>query len=72
MSQNIGSLTRRLSEKRRERRSNELRGMISGPREVRDGVGEVYQREGFREAFMRPRGLRGEEEGEVVYPGQAY
>lgn len=67
VSQNIGTLTRRLSERRREKRSNELRGKISGPREVRDGVGEVYHREGFREAFMRPRGLR-----EDVYPGQAY
>ncbi|ROV96841.1 hypothetical protein VMCG_07854 [Cytospora schulzeri] len=69
VSQNIGTLTRRLSEKRREKRSNELRGKISGPREVRDGVGEVYQREGFREAFMRPRGLGVRED---VYPGQAY
>lgn len=50
MSQNIGSLTRRLSEKRREKRSNELRQKISGPREFRDGLGE-----GFRDAFTRPR-----------------
>ena len=40
----IGALPRRLSERRRERRTEELRGMISGPREVRDGVGEVVRR----------------------------
>lgn len=65
VSQNIGTLTRRLSEKRRERRSNELRGKISGPREVRDTVGDVIHREGFREAFLRPRGA-GAREGAVV------
>lgn len=40
----IGALPRRLSERRRERRTEELRGMISGPREVRDGVGDVIRR----------------------------
>ncbi|KUI74144.1 hypothetical protein VM1G_09887 [Cytospora mali] len=64
VSQNIGTLTRRLSEKRREKRSNELRQKISGPREVRDGVGDVIRREGFREAFTRPRRMRDD-----VYPG---
>lgn len=37
------SLTTKWSEKRREKRSQELRQMISGPREVRDGVGEVIR-----------------------------
>ncbi|KAK4178348.1 hypothetical protein QBC36DRAFT_309283 [Triangularia setosa] len=38
------NLARRLSEKRREKRTQELRKMISGPREVRDGVGDVIRR----------------------------
>lgn len=51
VSQNIGTLTRRLSEKRREKRSSELRQKISGPQEVRDGDGDVIRREAFRDAF---------------------
>ncbi len=35
------NIPRRLSKRRRERRTQALRGMISAPREVRDGVGEV-------------------------------
>ena len=38
------NIPRRLSERRRERRTQALRGMISAPREVRDGVGEVLAR----------------------------
>jgi hypothetical protein len=37
-------LPRRLSERRREKRTQELRQKISRPREVRDGVGEVIRR----------------------------
>ncbi|EAQ92392.1 hypothetical protein CHGG_00627 [Chaetomium globosum CBS 148.51] len=40
---------RRLSERRREKRTQELRGKISGPREVRDGVGEVIRRNSWRD-----------------------
>jgi hypothetical protein len=40
----LQTLPRRLSERRRERRNQELRQMISGPREVRDGVGDVIKR----------------------------
>jgi hypothetical protein len=40
----LQGLPRRLSEKRREKRTQELRAQISGPREVRDGVGEVIRR----------------------------
>ncbi|KAG7288600.1 hypothetical protein NEMBOFW57_004954 [Staphylotrichum longicolle] len=39
------NLPRRLSERRREKRTQELRGMISAPREVRDGVGDVIRRD---------------------------
>lgn len=55
MSQNLGALTRRLSDKRREKRSNELRKKISGPREVRDGVVDVIRQDGYRSAFSQPR-----------------
>ncbi|KAM0333142.1 hypothetical protein ACHAQA_001801 [Verticillium albo-atrum] len=39
----LQGLPRRLSERRRERRTQELRQKISGPREVRDGVGDVVR-----------------------------
>ena len=50
---NPHAISRRLSERRREKRSNELRQMISGPREVRDGVGEVVRRTSYRDAFTQ-------------------
>ncbi|KAL2264753.1 hypothetical protein VTJ83DRAFT_7263 [Remersonia thermophila] len=37
------NLPRRVSERRRERRTQELRGKISGPKEVRDGVRDVVR-----------------------------
>ncbi|KAK4153903.1 hypothetical protein C8A00DRAFT_14920 [Chaetomidium leptoderma] len=40
---------RRLSERRREKRTQALRGKISGPREVRDGVGDVIRRNSWRD-----------------------
>ncbi|KAK8050517.1 hypothetical protein PG994_012247 [Apiospora phragmitis] len=42
------ALGRRLSERKRQKRSQELRSKISGPREVRDGVGEVIKRNSYR------------------------
>lgn len=45
------NIPRRMSEKRREKRNQELRRMISAPREVRDGVGDVIRRGGVREGF---------------------
>ncbi|PNY29868.1 Uncharacterized protein TCAP_00218 [Tolypocladium capitatum] len=44
----IQDLPRRLSERRREKRTQELRQMISGPTEVRDGVEEVIKPMGAR------------------------
>lgn len=41
------ALGRRLSERKRQKRSQELRSKISGPREVRDGVGEVIKRNSY-------------------------
>ncbi len=46
------TIPRRLSERRREKRSNELRQMISAPREVRDGVGDVIRRTSYRDAMQ--------------------
>ncbi|KAK4038020.1 hypothetical protein C8A01DRAFT_17838 [Parachaetomium inaequale] len=43
------NIPRRLSERRRVKRTQELRGMISGPREVRDGVGDVIRRNSWRD-----------------------
>lgn len=43
----LQGLGRRLSEHRRQKRSDALRGKISGPREVRDGVGEVIKRKSY-------------------------
>jgi len=45
------NLPRRMSERRREKRNQELRRMISGPREVRDGVGDVIRRPSYRETY---------------------
>ncbi|OAQ61916.1 hypothetical protein VFPPC_07368 [Pochonia chlamydosporia 170] len=39
----LPNLSRMWSERRREKRTQELRQMISGPREVRDGVGDVIR-----------------------------
>ncbi|CAM1500716.1 Fc.00g098780.m01.CDS01 [Cosmosporella sp. VM-42] len=47
----IQNIPRRISEKRREKRSQELRQKISGPREVRDGVGEVVRSSSFRDQY---------------------
>lgn len=44
----LQGLGRRLSEHRRQKRSDALRGKISGPREVRDGVGDVIKRKSYR------------------------
>ncbi|KAI3322473.1 hypothetical protein HD806DRAFT_536313 [Xylariaceae sp. AK1471] len=42
------NLQRRLSEHRRQKRTEALRQKISGPREVRDGVGEVIKRNSYK------------------------
>ncbi|KAI1344830.1 hypothetical protein F5Y15DRAFT_6761 [Xylariaceae sp. FL0016] len=42
------NLKRRLSEHRRQKRTEALRRTISGPREVRDGVGEVIKRNSYK------------------------
>jgi len=50
----IGNLSRRFSERRREKRSEVLRRKISGPREVRDGVGDVIRRRSFKGFHDQP------------------
>ncbi|KAM0420845.1 hypothetical protein ACHAPT_011375 [Fusarium lateritium] len=47
----IHNLPRKISEKRREKRSRELRQKISGPKEVRDGVGEVIRSSAARDHY---------------------
>lgn len=44
----LHGLQRRLSEHRRQKRTEALRQKISGPREVRDGVGEVIKRNSYK------------------------
>ncbi|KAI1274534.1 hypothetical protein F5Y07DRAFT_210185 [Xylaria sp. FL0933] len=54
------NLQRRLSEHRRQKRTEALRQKISGPREVRDGVGEVIKRKSYNgpsyQSNLRTRG----------------
>lgn len=45
----MSTLPRILQERRRAKRAQELRKMISGPRDVRDGVREVIESKGARE-----------------------
>ncbi|ORY65421.1 uncharacterized protein BCR38DRAFT_341330 [Pseudomassariella vexata] len=49
----LQNLQRRLSEHRRQKRTDALRGKISGPREVRDGVGEVIKRKSYKGQVIR-------------------
>lgn len=59
LTQSVHDIPRKISEKRREKRSNELRQKISGPRDFRDGVDDVIRRDGLRGTFQhqqhRPR-----------------
>ncbi|KAK3196175.1 hypothetical protein K4F52_000554 [Lecanicillium sp. MT-2017a] len=48
--ENLPNIPQLLNERRREKRTQELRQMISGPTEVRDGVGEVIRRRGIQAA----------------------
>ncbi|KAH7148599.1 hypothetical protein EDB81DRAFT_688564 [Dactylonectria macrodidyma] len=52
----IQNIPRKISEKRREKRTRELRQKISGPREVRDGVGEVIRSSTFRDQHHAANG----------------
>ncbi|ENH62475.1 hypothetical protein FOC1_g10012708 [Fusarium oxysporum f. sp. cubense race 1] len=47
----LQNLPRKFSERRREKRSQELRKKISGPKEVRDGVGEVIRSSAARDHY---------------------
>lgn len=55
LTQSLPGIPRRLSEKRREKRSNELRQKISGPQAVRDGVGDIIRHDTSREVFHQPQ-----------------
>ncbi|KAK4121016.1 hypothetical protein N657DRAFT_578638 [Parathielavia appendiculata] len=62
------NISRRLSERRRVKRTQELRGMISAPREVRDGVGDVIRRNSWRD---RGRGMDADADAAYVNEQQA-
>uniref|UniRef100_L2G401 Uncharacterized protein n=1 Tax=Colletotrichum fructicola (strain Nara gc5) TaxID=1213859 RepID=L2G401_COLFN len=49
----LQNIPRQLNERKREKRTQELRQKISGPREVRDGVGEVIRRNTYREMHQQ-------------------
>ncbi|KAF9882013.1 hypothetical protein CkaCkLH20_00049 [Colletotrichum karsti] len=49
----LQNIPRQLNERKREKRTQELRQKISGPREVRDGVGDVIRRNTYREAHQQ-------------------
>jgi hypothetical protein len=51
----LHNLPRRISERQREKRSQELRQKISAPREVRDGVGDVIRRNSYRDILKQAR-----------------
>ena len=64
----LNNLQRRLSEHRRLKRTQELRQKISGPREVRDGVGEVIKRNSYKGPSYQSAGplVRASTDGVVV------
>ncbi|KAF6826943.1 hypothetical protein CMUS01_09218 [Colletotrichum musicola] len=49
----LQNIPRQFNERKREKRTQELRQKISGPREVRDGVGDVIRRNTYRDAYHR-------------------
>ncbi|KAJ4417242.1 hypothetical protein N0V82_006275 [Gnomoniopsis sp. IMI 355080] len=51
LTQGMQGLSRRVSEKRREKRSDELRKKISAPKDCRDGVEKVIRSGGLREDY---------------------
>lgn len=55
LTQGLQGLSRRVSERRREKRSDELRQKISAPRDCRDGVEDMIRRDGLREDYRAPK-----------------
>ncbi|KAK2019324.1 hypothetical protein LZ32DRAFT_520087 [Colletotrichum eremochloae] len=49
----LQNLPRQMNERKREKRTQELRQKISGPREVRDGVGDVIRRSTYRDSYQQ-------------------
>ncbi|KAK1982391.1 hypothetical protein LZ30DRAFT_45239 [Colletotrichum cereale] len=49
----LQNLPRQMNERKREKRTQELRQKISGPREVRDGVGDVIRRNTYRDSHQQ-------------------
>lgn len=55
LTQGMQGLSRRVSERRREKRSDELRKKISAPQDCRDGVENMSRSGGLREDYMTAR-----------------
>ncbi|GKT50330.1 uncharacterized protein ColSpa_10511 [Colletotrichum spaethianum] len=49
----LQNLPRQINERKREKRTQELRQKISGPREVRDGVGDVIRPNTYRDSHQQ-------------------
>ncbi|KAK2065445.1 hypothetical protein LY76DRAFT_611405 [Colletotrichum caudatum] len=49
----LQNLPRQMNERKREKRTQELRQKISGPREVRDGVGDVIRPNTYRDSHQQ-------------------
>ncbi|KAI1380588.1 hypothetical protein F4677DRAFT_191618 [Hypoxylon crocopeplum] len=65
------NLTRRLSEHRRQKRTEALRQKISGPREVRDGVGEVIKRNSYKgPSYQTASHIHSEQNGKIYHQQQ--
>ena len=60
------NLVRRMSEKRKEKKRDEMRKTISHPRVVRDGLGEVIKHDTGREIFAMTQGQPGQQPGQQL------
>ncbi|CCC11335.1 hypothetical protein SMACR_04038 [Sordaria macrospora] len=60
------NIVRRLSEKRKEKKRDEMRKTISHPRVVRDGLGEVIKHDTGREIFAMNQGQPGQQPGQQL------
>ncbi|WDK20301.1 hypothetical protein CGRA01v4_11588 [Colletotrichum graminicola] len=49
----LQNLPRQMNERKREKRTQELRQKISGPREVRDGMGDVIRPNTYRDSYQQ-------------------
>ncbi|KAK3351390.1 hypothetical protein B0H65DRAFT_116510 [Neurospora tetraspora] len=62
------NIVRRMSEKRKEKKRDEMRKTISHPRVVRDGLGEVIKHDTGREIFAMSQGQTQPQQGQRQSP----